>query len=616
MPTKTSQKEEEVIENVFTRIKHYEHDFTTKPITIVPGYVFDQLATIKRVNLYYGGRYETGNGDELGTKFFYNISKPKVKNAAKNLNIGVKDVNIITNEGRDYRRAWVLRRDLRKWMRERKFGEFINKLVEYCPRFGSVVVKKVSGDQIIEIVDLRNLKNDPTADTLTKSWSIEDHYYTATELKILGKDYGWDTDKINEAVQNFKTYHKENYVDPTTSVKEKQGDATYIHVKEFRDDVPESWVIDGGSEDDIISAQFILVSPEDTNEGKKKGEIKNSTGLILYRAKKDSVYKDLPYDKEDGRWLGVGVMEDNFEPQMMKNESVNQLLLAMRLANLLVFATDDKGFAKNIITDVINGDVLSLKGRLQRVPTEIRNSGAIQILSQEIEKLSNNLSNSYEVTTGESLPSGTPFALGQMLNASASKLFDFIREKLGLFLEDIINDWVLPELVKSLNEEHILELVTKEEMEWLVKEYLNDELWNVIKKLLRSGHWPTVGEMAVAENILRQRLMSKDSLYLKLPQSFYKDILKTCHAIVTNDEIDKRERFTTLSTILQMLGANPSLISNPVFKQLLDYSGFSEIDVSTPPPENPAGQTIDFTPPATAPAQGGQPMAPQMPVKM
>lgn len=609
MPNQTT-KTTETEENIFTRIKNYEHDFVDKYIPIVPGYTFNQLEVIKRINLYYASRYESGNSDDLGTKFFYNFSKPKVKNAAKNLDIGTKDINIVSDDGKDYRRAWVLRRDLRQWLRKRKFGEFINKLVEYCPRFGSVVVKKIPGEKIIEFVDLRNLKNDPTADTLAKSWVLEDHFYTATELNEMKGV--WDSKKIDEAIKSFRTYRKENYVTPYLKTEaENMGNAIYIHVRELYDDVPESLVVEGGSEDKIISAQFVVISPDSVNTKAADKGIDPLQGLILLKTKKERPYKDLAYDKEDGRWLGVGVMEDNFEAQMMKNESINQLLLALRLANLIVLATDDKNFAKNIITDVINGDVMTLNGRLQRVPTDIRNLGANNVVSSEIERLSNLLSNSYESTTGATMPSGTPFALGRMLNTEAKKLFEFIRERLGLFMEDILNDWVLPELIKEWNDEHILSLTSKDEMKWLVQEYINDELWNVIKNILRSGRWPTLGDMSVAENILRQRLESKESLYLKLPKSFYKDVLKNCHAVIVNESFDKGERLITLSSILQMLGANPTLIESPIFKQMLDYSGLAEVDVFASKPENPEAGVIDFTnkPEVTmvAPEMGARP---------
>jgi len=577
------QDQEEKKANMFSTIREYETDFNIKKVTIVPGYNFSQIDTIKKINLYYASKYESGNEDELGYKFFFNIGKPKVKNAGKNIDVGTKDVLFKAIDGRDRRRAWVMRRDGREWMREQKLGKIFNKMAMSCPKFGSIVAKRVQGDKIFSLVDLRLLKNDPTAENLNDSWVIESHYYTPRELRRMAGP--WDSKNIELAINSFTKHKKENYVDSErTDNDNTMGKAKYIHVREFYDDVPESWVKKNGKPDKYVQGQIICILPEPGLGGNEQNKSeKDQEGLILYTnpvGKKEDLYKECHYDREDGRWLGIGEIENNFETQLLKNENINQIVLANQLASLIILATDDKKFARNILTSTINGDVLRLSGQLQRIPTEVRNAGVHNLLSEEIERLSNTLSNSFESTTGESMPSGTPLGLGVMMNQQAMKLFNFVRENFGLFLEEIFNDWVVPKLEKDLSAEHILEITSQEEMEWLFNEYKKDDLWEMIKKTLKDGKWPTQGEMEVVKQVLQSRQESKESLYLKLPKSFYKGFRKSTEVRIVNESFDMQEQIANLATILQMSGGNAQILNHPAFQKMLDLKGYSEIDVA------------------------------------
>jgi len=606
MPEETKENSE-LLEDVFERIRCYEIDFDTNQPEIAPGYTFNQRETINRINLYYASKFETGNKDNQGVKFFFNISKPKVKNASKNIDFDTKDVMIKATNGGDRRKAWILRRDIHEWMRKRGLGKIINDSATKCARYGTVVAKKCGRGRIFDLIDLKNLKNDPTAETLRDSWKIFYHYYTPNELRRMSKY--WDKVRIETAIKSFRENRKENYVD--FSRKDvKQGDAQYIRVVEFYDNVPENWIKDDGKEDNYFPAQFIVVMPE-AKSSKDSKDIKDKTGLILFKnqIKEDNVdenenndlFRECHYDKEDGRWLGVGVMEDCFEPQMMKNENINQLMLAMKLANLILLATDDPKLGQNILQDVINGSILRLRGTLQRVDTSIRNMPANNSLSLEIKELSNQLSNSFEVTTGESMPSGTPLGLGQILQVEAMKYFNFVRQNFTMFWQEIFNDWIIPEAAKQLNKAHILEITNKEEMEWLFEEYKQHAIWEMIKKMLMSGKKPTRKDIDIASGLLQERFVSMEGLYLDIPDDFYKDILNDVECVIGNESFDKRERMVTLGNILQLLGANPALVNSPVFGQMLDISGLGEIDVKLKEEGIPQSLTMGQPKEAVAP---------------
>jgi len=579
-------KIESTVESVFTAIERYERDFIDKSVTIVDGYEFDQLNTIKRAHLYYNSKFESGDNDILGHKYFYPGIIPCIDNAKKNLNISTKDINIKSTKPSIYRRARLLRLEVREYMRKRRLGKKFNTMAGQLPKYGTVVVKKVKGKDIFKMVDLRNLKNDPTAECLSNSWVIEDHYYTINELRDKVAD-GWDSEEIEKAIKSFSTNRKENYVDNSWNDNGK-GNAQYIRVREFYDNMPESWLDEEKSDSEkYVLGQMILVMPEyKSSDSKAKKATK--TGLILAKnkvKKLSDIYKECHYDRTEGRWLGIGIIERNFDMIMLKNTQINLEVAAMWLANLVLFATDDKKFAGNILSELVNGDVVKLsEGKmLQRIQTEIRNNGGNQLLSQEIENIVNLLSNRFEATTGQSMPSGTPYSLGALINKEAMKLFEFIKEDFGLFLQEIFEDWVIPELASELTLEHTLEVTDKEELEWMMEEYKkhgDKGIWGYVKKQLMAGKQVTVEEVEMAEQILEERFKSKKSLWLDFPKDFYKDVVKNIEVIITGEQEDIQAKMITLSSMLQLIGGNKELINHPIFKELADLKGLSQYDLA------------------------------------
>jgi hypothetical protein len=562
--------------SIYSIINDFEEDFDNNSVTIVDGYEFSQLDTIKKINRYYAGKFDTGNIDEFGRKFFYNFTKPRVKNAQKNIDIDTKNIELMAMKPEDYSKVWLLRRELEIYMRDTKLGKKLNEITATLPKYGTVAVKRVGGDEIFEMVDLRNFKNDMTASSLKNSWRLEEHYYTPSELR---EKKGWDKENIENAIENFSTYRKENYVTSKDKYEPQMGNAKFIRVVELTAEMEETFLTDDYDDTDIVPQMWVVVMPEGTGQQKTAGD-----GLKLFSEKlttkeyRTKLYKEVHYDKEVGRWLGYGIVEDMFEMQELKNTQVNYEIKAMELANLILLATNDKSFAKNVLTDLMSGDVIQVEGAINRIPTEVRSMNVNSAVAQQVDSLANELANSFEATTGETMPAGTPFRLGLMLNRNANKLFDFIRQNYGLFLEELVQDWILPELMKKTSQEHILQITDKAEYEYLAREVGKKQAWDAVKNIVMdTGKFPTAEEAQQIEDMLVQRAVSTNGMAINISKDFYKDV--ELKVVVTDESLDKAERITTLTTILQLLGASPQLVNSPVLQELLNLSGLSEIDI-------------------------------------
>lgn len=595
--------------SIFQTIQKYESDFLQTPVTIVDGYKFNQLETIKDNQRQYAGIFKNGNEDEFGYKYYFKEGKPRVKNAAKNIDIDTKDANIKASLPKNYYKAWIMRRDIRFWMKKRKLGKVFNSMAMMTPKYGHFVLKKVEGKEIIREVPLKNIKNDATAKSIKDSWVIEDHFYTPWELQKEVELRGWDQDQVDKAIKSFLKTGKENYVD-NYSETDTRGSAQYIHVKEFVGDVPENQfnesskdISEKGDENKFVFSRWVVISAEGASEEGKED------GLKLSEPKKltSHPYKDVKYDEEEGRWLGVGIIEDLKDTQIMKNEQVNLMMLGLRLSNLILLQCQDETIARNIMQDVINGDILKAKSAISRIDTRNYGSADSNIISQEIDRLANFLANTPEVTTGDNLPSGTPFSLGALMDRNVNKLFDFIRENMGLFLEEVFEDWIIPDLEKDLNKKHILEFTDKDEMEWIAKRFQSAKLLSKIGQfILARGRKPTNGEVLMATEVLKIRMEGKEELFLDIPDDFY-DFEKSVVVDFTGESENKSVTLQSMASIMEMVNGNPGLLESPAMKKIMDIAGYSAVDFSTPqvaPNEvNQINQVAQLTPAGQPPGQ-------------
>jgi len=578
--------------NIYELIHQYEQDFQRLPVKVVDGYNFNQSETIKRIHLYANGQFVDGNSDEMGDKIFFDITTPAVRNAAKNIDLDTKDIQFRAINGKEnYFRSWLYRRKAKDWMREHGIARKLNEIPEKVTGIGTVVIKKIDDDRVFNFVDLRNFACDPTAKTIAEGgWTSERHYYTPSDLRKEA-ERGWDKDKIEEAIRDFLVHRQENYVGEQKEATTQYKKAQYICVHEFYGYVEKKFLTGDDNDMDLVLANFIVILPEDVGEKTNgRAPTRDSLGLTLFQTQITdpnglaSIYKELHYRNVAGRWLGRGIYEECFPMQETENTRGNWLLTAMRVSQLILFQTRDKTVLQNVLNNVVNGSILKFgasevpKPMLERVDTRITDNASNNLLANNVREIIQGLTNAYEVTTGENLPSGTPFSLGALLNQNANKLFDFIREDYGLFLEEVFNDWVLPELEEEMRPESILEIIDKEEVDYLRDHFISWRVWDTIKQMtVASGLNPTRQQVTDVEQFVRAQVEKQDALYLEIPRDFL-SFEKRVTCIVT-DESESPAMLQTLTTILQAITANPQIVEMPAFERILDMVGLGKIDV-------------------------------------
>ena len=565
---------DKVLSDNLSKVINDQFDNYNKVIRITDNYDFDMRKTINKIDLYRSSRFLTGESDSQGNrKYFFNILNGAAWTASKNLDLDIKDIKIVSKDGKDPLKAKLYSLAFHKWAKTNQFSKFLNKLTEFLPSYGWFVAKWVDGQ--VEYLPAKDVFIYPGVDNLNKSgYVIEEHKMQPKQIR----GFNWN--------------QKEN-IEEVIRIYNNTDEAQYIPIKEYsgvvsNQDIDEKYWnkgtdINGYSDIRGVSAMNLTYKTDDLNET-------ISVSLTLHienREGKKSIYKDVGYLDVDGRAMKLGIFELGFPFQERWNQIANEKNLAGKLASKQIFQTRGKTIEQNLMTDTDNGDILKVDAEVTRVDTGVRDLGYYQQEESNLLGLFRNLSNAQEVQTGENLPSGTPFRLGALLDQNSGKLFDFVREKMGIFIKEIMTDWLMPQFEKDMKKdgEMVLELLDEGLMEQLIERDINSRINKVVKKfVLANGRFPTDEERESAVVKLQEEYSKKD-MFVKLTEDIL-DFEKDIDIIITGESINVTQKVETISNLTQLLAQNPGILQDPVtkriFNTLLELTGLNPTDIGRP----------------------------------
>lgn len=521
-------------------------------VELTEGLSYSLKDTNKQIEYITNSKYLSGDLDEFGReKPYYNIANFRLNVGIRATDFDTKDIQVVSDT-RDYVRSMLISKEVDMWMKEVNFAKTLNRMVEKRPKYGWLLVKRVMVDGVldIQIVDARRAIVDQTG--IMRSPIIELH--TMTRAELAGKLDVWD------GVQNLLDMDLEEY-----------------EVQEITGEMPDS--VAGGSEDTYSLYKYFIFEHED-NDGVE----------LFSETLKDNPYKTVNWADMDGR-LGRGLIEDMFEAQTGTNEVKLLERDAFILASKTGFVTNDDTLENNIITDLDNGFILKIgeNKEFKQVNTMTNALPAFDRMKDDWDEQAEKVTSTFEALTGETLPSGTPFRSVAIQNQEAGSLFAYRREEMGIFLTELFNDWIIPELIKNINQEHIIaQEFNAEELAKIDERFSKFEANRRIKDILLNG--------SPDENITAERYQelqdgfveliqeTENKRFIKVPKDYFKDFEFKITVVTTNEQQNKAVALESISKIIGDITAtfNPqtgtfALLENPalasIFAQAVELSG-------------------------------------------
>lgn len=577
------------MDNIFRQIREERQDFLQNEIEVVPGYNFSQYNTIKKIHLYSNGHYEKGDYEEvngiLRKKIFHQMSTWRCEVATKMIDMDIKDFVLVSNNPETDWHVFLLEKELKVWFKKNEMGQLLNQISEELPVYGSVVLQKTATGA--QLVDLRHFYIDQATDRLENARYINlRHLLSHQDLRKMGKK-GWDN--VNEAIDKFSGKYSQGYdisgVTKTsngsnlywegagTQVAKPEG-APLVEVWERYGEVPLSWFTDKESDsNEYVLAKYCVAGVDQTVQS-ENGVVMGEEGIVLYKEQIDELpFKEVHYKKTKGRWLGIGIVELLFEAQRRKNEIENQKARANELASLQIFQSRDETIASNITTDLQNGEILKVKSEITPIATESRSMVALENQAQELENHANDLTFSRDVVSGENAPSSATLGAVQIQTQQTTAVFDYKKENIGLFLGEFIKDLVFPQIEKELNREHVLRITgSMSEMQKLRNNFATNYANREVIEIMLNGE-EVEDYQALFETFKQKGLeeISKmgEKIWTTINANFFKNLDYNVDIVSTGENNNIYSKINNGNAILQLLGADPTVITDPVKRKVL-----------------------------------------------
>lgn len=599
------------MKDIFKQIRDERQDFLQNEIEIVPGYNFSQYQTIKKVHLYFNGHYEKGDYEEINgvmrKKVFHNLSNWRCEIATKMIDMDVKDFILVSNKVESDWSVFLLEKELKVWLKKNEMGQILNEISRLLPVYGTVILQKTATGA--KIVDLRYLYVDQAAASLEDASYINiRHLLSHKDMRKMGKK-GWED--VNQAIDLFSGKYTQGYdlggvnqssngsnlyYEGSSIQKTQAQSAPLVEVWERYGEVPLSWFTDKESDsNEYVLAKYVVAGVDQAVKN-DEGVVIGEDGIVLYKEQIDELpFEEVHYNRTEGRFLGIGIVESLFENQRRMNEVKNQESRANELASIQLFQTPDDTIASNIMTDLNNGDIIKSKNGITPIATEARNLVGMQKTALDIEEHSNNLTFSRDVISGENPPASATLGAVQLQTQQTTAVFDYKKENIGLFLGCFIKELVFPQIEKELNKEHILRIAGSfDEIQKLRMNYAkNKATRRFAEEVLIKGTKSASQEVyqMFVDSALEDISKMGDKIWAEIKKDTFKNIDYDVDIVSTGENRNIYAQINNGNALLQAMAADPTILQDPAKKKVLfkvmsamgwNMSELEELDNETP----------------------------------
>lgn len=538
---------------IFTELDSIKSDYETKEIQILEGLPYSQFKIIKMCEFYsnstyigrdtsrFGERTPGKNKDGMGRdKPFYNIVNYRVTLAKTATDLDVKDINIVADSEKYWVKAMFLNKEVYNWMKETNFSLTLNKMGYTRAKYGGYLVKKTifdddNGEEQLKI-DVVEWKNAITSQVdILNNPIVELHHFTPVDF--MKKNDVWDNiPAVLEAWKKLKPKDRPN----TVEVYEVLGEfpkSIYLEAEKM-EVTPES------KYEFSLQKYFIAVVAN------KKFKLYCDEMLD---EKMTDTYGYLAWEEMSGRGLGRGVIEDSEEAQVWTNDAVINEKRAMDLAGRVGIKTTSKKLGNNILQHD-HGKIYELEANADINSFNLAPSALGQFQSQ-IDKWkvqADYVTSSFDAATGEQPPSGTPLGTTQLLNAVATKPFDYRREEWGIHLTQMFEEWVLPFIIKKLYKGHVLRADYSDEELQLIDKDLHALNHNkMVKDMMLKGQLPTAQDAQMVQGQVQGELQKYGKTrFIDFPEGYFDDVECGVTIITTGEQKNKAATLQSLSSIM------------------------------------------------------------------
>ncbi len=506
--------------NIFAELRGEIEDFDQKGVFLVGkptvrdewasadrrgregGYYYSQKDLNEAIDLASASKFKHGPYDSQGKrKTYLNIVNFHADVALNQTNINAAHYIFEPTEDEYTWPVFAMDKKFKEWSDENSYDDIIDETQEDWARRGSCVSKRIKDG--IERVPLRTLRNTQTAKTLEDAARNGGYVIIENEMPYskMQKYKGWKLDGLSKKkpITIFERYS----LVPRATLKEFKKES----IKE------------SDYEELVCCVQMLAPDTESFKKTKKdsKGVIVFVEEIIDGKWPLDEAH----YEKIDGRWQGRGEIEKQLENQISRNLTANLRQRSLLWAATKLFQSSDEEVAGSTMLELKDGFIIKVNpdGDLTQVNTGSQHLADFAADDNAVIQNSQQISFSFDSSTGETMPANTPYRLGALLDAAVSKYFKRKQDKFSNYLKRSFFDQLLPIFKKQMKEEHTLRYsIGDDQYEQVLEAMAVVHANDIVRREWRKKNFISMEE---AKQMVIKELGKSPYLFLEIPKDFY-----------------------------------------------------------------------------------------------
>lgn len=498
-----------------------------------PGGVIEQ----NRKNYWgvFDSPIDPGSGRE---KIWQHLTKQFVDFVVKNVDLDTKDISFYAKSPKSRGLTNLVRHIIKNKLDAARFGETLDLIIRQLAIDGTVVVSTDmhKGKLDVKIVDLLNFFIDPVSTSIAEANSvIERIVLPLGEFKRLAKKNGWKNADIQGALDIARTS-----TSPNTTPK------SVVHEVEL-------WRRRGLAPlfSDTEEPTEIICSCTD------------GTWLFHHSEKrkdnKDKGYEEAWYTRVHGRWYGEGVAERLQQYQIWYNTTRNIRINRAFLTQLGLWAIrKGSGVTPQMLSRLsANGaiPVGDVNNDLKQIPMQDASPASYkddEVIYTEAQRTTG----AFDTAVGDSLPASTPATNAAIQNQGAQSHFTLIREGIGMFIERLVENRIMPLTFADLKVNDLIRMhCEQDELQEIDEMMVNQELYTQLEAVQQAGLFIDPMQVEMERQRALQALQSQGKQrFVELLQTL--DVTEfDVDVQVTNEEQNTPVMVQNINSMIQVLGS-------------------------------------------------------------
>lgn len=601
---------QEMPKDIYEFITNEELEFA-KGIDIL-GWDWSMADHIKTSFFYKHGRLLNGNDDDTPVK---NIMKPILNMQYWAEDIDVKDIILYIENPDMYHLSFLVKKyhdDV--FIQKNNLDSLFDELNQSRIDYGAGLAMDI-GRARPQRVDLETIAFCNQSNLLTSPIGLK-YYMSDSDLQDM-VDRGWGDKKkgathdIEETIVLARNQEgNESTGNIKKPIKEK---GKYIEVYLITGNMPQMYLDDKKSDKYIYQTQVVCFYQDKDN---------NKRGITLLALKSKNPFKLIKRDEVFGRALGFGGAEEQFEPQAWTTYTEIQKKEMIDAAAKIIHLSDDEEFAKrnHNLKGVENNEVLYVgeQKTVKQMDTYPRSIALLDNSINEWQEYAQEAGGAPNPLMGKEAPSGTPFALQDLVVQTGKNQHDFRRGQYAKFIEEIYRDWVIPYIANEITKDQkFLSSLSIEEMQEVSEKMIKLEVNQKVINTAFSGKIIDPEKIEVFKQKTLEEFMKDNNKFIKILKGQLKGAKVNIKINVSGKQKDLQGMTTAVSNIMRQALAtyDPNtktfaIFDDPrmskLFNQILEYSNMSAIDFNN---YKPAEAQTGVQQPQMQPQQINKPVA-------